>query len=110
ELGHWTGFSPIGTGARGGMTVTYAQMTFERGTRVLDITWGGPAAGDVYLDATMRSFPFLPEGADRFVTYDPATAAIGRLRCAGGGPTAAAIEIDNGEGSVKASRLDAAAH
>ncbi|MBW8877452.1 MAG: beta-lactamase family protein [Acidobacteria bacterium] len=104
ELGAWKGATVLGTRSLGGLVVTHARLTFERGARVLDVVWSGPTVDSLSVSPSLRPTFFLPAGPSRFVTYDVGTGAIVHLSCAGTGAAAPALRFESASGAVEAKR------
>jgi CubicO group peptidase (beta-lactamase class C family) len=105
EAGAWKGAQVLGTESNGGVVVTYARLTFAKGTRVLDVTWAGPNAESLAVGRSLQPAYYLPEralpeGPARFATYDVGTSSIVHLSC--GAP---ALRFETANGKVEARRL-----
>ena len=107
ELGPWQSATVLGTRSLGGQVVTDARLTFEKGTRVLDVIWAGPTADGFSIGRSLRPTYFLPAGPSRFVTYDVGTGGIVSLTCAGAGAAASALRFESAHSTVTARRRPA---
>jgi CubicO group peptidase (beta-lactamase class C family) len=103
EIGAWKGVKVLGTESSGGVVLTHVRLTFEKGTRVLDVTWAGPDVEGLSLGRSLRPAYYLPEGPNRFATYDVGTGAIVHLSCTG----APALRFETASGAIEARRLPA---
>jgi len=104
ELGAWKDAKVLGTHSIGGQVVTHALLTFDKGSRVLDVLWAGPTAENLALSPSVRPSYFLPEGPGRFVTYDVGTGVMVRMTCEGRGGAAPALRFESEGGPVEAKR------
>ncbi len=104
ELGPWKGITVLGTRSIGGLVVTHANLTFKKGTRVLDLIWSGPSIDHLAMGGSLWPTFFLPAGPSRFVTYDVGTGTVARLTCEGTGAAAPALSVETPGGKVTAKR------
>jgi len=107
ELGAWRSTAVLGTRSLGGQVVTQARLTFEKGTRELEVVWAGPTADHLSIVRRLRPTYFLPAGPSRFVTFDVGTGGTVSLSCAGTGAAAAELHFETSSGTVTARRRPA---
>jgi CubicO group peptidase (beta-lactamase class C family) len=100
ELGAWKGSKVIGTTSNDGVVMTYARLTFEKGTRVLNVMWAGPEAESFSVSHAVRPAYYLPEGSGRFATFDIGTEAAVHLSCTSAGT----LRFETADGAVEARR------
>jgi hypothetical protein len=116
ELGAWTGHAVVGSASVEGYPFTYARLTFERGTRLVQYRWEGPTvevarypaepAGQLYLPERRAAGPGPQDnGVAHFAGYDLRTGAVQRLRVnlPGRGP-AVALVVETPTGDTAAWR------
>jgi CubicO group peptidase (beta-lactamase class C family) len=100
ELGAWKGSEVLGTTSNDGVVMTYARLTFEQGTRVLNVMWAGRDAESLSVSRTVRPAYYLPEGPARFATFDIGTEAAVHLICTSAGT----LRFETADGAVEAQR------
>jgi len=101
ELGAWKGAEVLGTTSNDGVVMTYARLTFQKGTRVLNVAWAGPEAESLSVSHTLRPAYYLPEGPARFATFDIGTESAVHLSCTSTG----ALRLETAGGAVEARRV-----
>ena len=100
ELGAWKGSEVLGTTSTDGVVMTYARLTFDKGTRVLNVMWAGPDAEGLSVSHSVRPAYYLPEGPARFATFDIGTEAAVHLSCTNGN-----LRFETAGGAVEAHRV-----
>ena len=100
ELGAFKAFEVLGTTSNDGVVMTYARLTFEKGTRVLNVMWAGRDAESLSVSRAVRPAYYLPEGPNRFATFDIGTEAAVHLSC----PSAGTLRFETANGPVEAHR------
>ncbi|MFY9821237.1 MAG: serine hydrolase domain-containing protein [Thermoanaerobaculia bacterium] len=100
-LGAWKSYEVIGTSSNDGVVMTFAKLTFEKGTRVLNVAWAGPGAEGIAVSHAVRPAYYLPEGPGRFATFDIGTEAAVHLSCTNAG----VLRIETVGGAVEARRV-----
>lgn len=103
EVGAWKGAKVLGTESSGGVVLTHVRLTFEKGTRVLGVTWAGPDVEGFSLGRSLRPAYYLPEGPNRFATYDVGTGSIVHLSCTG----TPVLRFETASDAIEARRLPA---
>ncbi|HVR07711.1 MAG TPA: serine hydrolase domain-containing protein [Thermoanaerobaculia bacterium] len=90
ELGAWTGADALGSISIAGYPFSYARLTFERGTRLVEYRWEGPTAEVAHYPERPAALLFVPAtrapaepddtGDVHFGAYDVRTGDVQRLR------------------------------
>ena len=79
KLGAWQGAIVLGNGSYGGHPYTYARLSFEKGTKIVEYLWSGMGIENTrFLDAP-PAILFVPLADGAFANFDVRTGSIVRL-------------------------------
>ncbi|HEY0780918.1 MAG TPA: hypothetical protein VGE98_00575, partial [Thermoanaerobaculia bacterium] len=105
KLGALRGGQLLGSGAYGGHLYTYARLTFEKGTKIVEYGWTGPAVETIHFGDASRASLFLPQADGSFATFDVRDGTTVRLVPAAPGSGAGALVVRGAPGDVQAQKV-----
>lgn len=73
-------FEVLGTGSIAMGLATYVRLSFEKGARIVEYGWMGPAIERILVYERMPGRSFLPQSATEFAALEPRSWRVVRLR------------------------------
>ncbi|HYN20778.1 MAG TPA: serine hydrolase domain-containing protein [Thermoanaerobaculia bacterium] len=101
KYGAFRSLELLGTVSAGGRPATWVSVHHEKGTTLIEHGWDGPTVALVRLREESPGGLFLPESDRAFVSYDPRSGAVMRLRF---DPAKETLVLATTAGEVKAER------